>query len=445
MSEYSELSSKQKLLKKILLNRTKKDEDLSSVSSHQKNLTLLTPIQKWVQGLKLAHPLFFNMGFTFQLNENIDISRLQDSFYTICQRHECLRTELMPNYEGISQNIFPFEKEKFKILEMDIRDKTFDQDFLDNQLFQWQLNSEKHVEGHIRAMIVRFSDRIILNVCCHHWMVDAVSWGIIFKEWDALYHNAEAKLSPIHDTIFDWCNQINKIKSEELDTSYWKQHDSSTKHSTACTVNQRETRSTIIWKNSALMESTSSRLDLLILAGFSEFLMHVQNLSELNITVEHHGRFNSDKNMLAWSTIGWFTTFFPITIYPKNDFRQYFEAIFETFEKLKGKESNYMLSYHSNHYDDFKLPKIAYNYVSMHTNQYPSNFIFADMVPIKTLVHPENEIPFTLEFTVIEKKEYLECIFQWDPNSISTKSIENCIEQLCNKFNLKDQHAESST
>ena len=159
----------------------------------------------------------YNMPMIFDLEGELNVSRLSESFRKIIDRHESLRTSFEISEERAMQKIH-------KTVELEIE--------------QYEVKSEKELEEIAKGFVKAFDlskaplirvglvkihqRRHILMYDMHHIISDGTSMGIIVEEFSRLYAGEE--LDPLriqYKDFSEWQNNLfasEKIKKQE---GYW--------------------------------------------------------------------------------------------------------------------------------------------------------------------------------------------------------------------------------
>ncbi|HET9916389.1 MAG TPA: condensation domain-containing protein, partial [Candidatus Binatia bacterium] len=173
----------------------------------------------------------YNISAAFRLNGNLDIAALQQSFDSLIQRHEALRTSFSIRDGEPMQIVHPASPTALSIT-----------DLRHVQISQREHILERHLQDHasqpfdldqgplFRIGVIKISkDEHVLHLSMHHIISDGWSMGVLFKELAALYSAHRAgKSSPLPDLPIQYADyaiwQRDWLQGENLDSelSYWR-------------------------------------------------------------------------------------------------------------------------------------------------------------------------------------------------------------------------------
>ncbi len=195
----SQKSKKQEI--KILENR-----EFYESTQTQKRFWLLDKIDK--------NRTIYNITTAFRLNGEIDLTKLEEAFLKLINRHEILRTKFKLIHDEVVQIVETKSDFKLEIAEVE----NLDIDFLIKEQSIKEFDLSKPTL--LRAIIY---NKTILIITMHHIIADITSMDIMAKEISAFY-NGET-LEPLNFQHKDFANSYNKFLSESQkikdDLSYW--------------------------------------------------------------------------------------------------------------------------------------------------------------------------------------------------------------------------------
>ncbi|CAH0316009.1 non-ribosomal peptide synthetase [Peribacillus sp. Bi134] len=180
--------------------------DIYLASSAQKRMYMLQQFDK--------DSTAYNMPTAFELDGNINIKRIEETFKKLIQRHEALRTSFETNQDEIVQIID--HSYEFKL---EIRQESADLDAIINKFIKPFDLSKAPL---LRVEMVESEEKTYLLIDMHHIISDGVSGGILVNEFIELYKRRE--LQPLKLQYKDFAEWQNKfLKSEEMkkQEKYW--------------------------------------------------------------------------------------------------------------------------------------------------------------------------------------------------------------------------------
>ena len=225
LAEYVTDSSKSENVRQITELQPVNHGDELPLTSYQQRI--------WLLAQKAGQFAVHNLPMVFQLEGNLNIPLLEESFNRVIQRHESLRTIFPLHNHGLPiQKILSQVEIKLSLEEVSIKDLDQEQistkiDRLINQEVSKYFNLEK--DPLIRVKLLKLSqDHHILIVTCHHIISDGWSLsGILLKEVSAYYKfllgQNELELPQLTINYGDYTlwHQQEEQEKEDLLLDYW--------------------------------------------------------------------------------------------------------------------------------------------------------------------------------------------------------------------------------
>lgn len=285
-----------------------------------------TPIYSRFKELKLHKPEHFNQAILLKANEKILISVMRDAMRYIAEHHDMLRAiyrEDILRIRRIEWGELYELKEYTNTLE-----NTQDFDQIANTIHA----SMNLIDGPLfKGTIIHDKDCDYLLVVIHHLVVDGVSMRIILEDlcnaYDCLFNDKEVKLPSKTCSFIDWSNYLheyirsNKIKRE---IKYWHKKDCDiSKYSSNC----KEQNYLDISRSQRILDKDvvsqllhrvrklyNMEIDEIVLAAISKTYYCLQQKEEVLVEMEGHGREKIYENIDLSSTVGWFTSIYPVLL-----------------------------------------------------------------------------------------------------------------------------------
>ncbi len=173
----------------------------------------------------------YNLSAAFKLKGKINYKALDQTFFTILQRHESLRSFFTVNESGEPvQTIQALEGFNVSIEEIDLsfsNDESFIKQKIEEEASK-KFDLAKDLLLSVRLLKISGEEHILI-VTMHHIAADGWSMGILVKEFNALYTAyAQGYANPLpalkiqYSDYAYWQRQWLKGKVLEAHKSYWK-------------------------------------------------------------------------------------------------------------------------------------------------------------------------------------------------------------------------------
>ncbi|KAL7940855.1 hypothetical protein V8C42DRAFT_349180 [Trichoderma barbatum] len=295
----------------------------------QMGFSYLSPIQRLYFHIQTDPNVCFDQFFYLKLKRNIAADSLYRALETIVLRHGVLRTRFKESENGgvWEQHISNHVSESFHLHVKDILDSESDVMTLSQSRGRLDIRS-----GPILSAVLfnNTTDDQMLFIDIHHLVVDLVSWRVILKELEE-YLIAGSIKTPAPSVDFQAWNVIQaQYASEALKaatrSSIQPNYPESLDYWGMSSLAENA-RDGIITKKFAIGASASSIIlgrgndvfntrpfELIISALIFSFTREFEDRLPPTIFSEGHGRETWDDNIDISTTIGWFSTIFPIQV-----------------------------------------------------------------------------------------------------------------------------------
>ncbi|MCG7548608.1 non-ribosomal peptide synthetase [Pseudoalteromonas sp. Of7M-16] len=223
----------------------------------------------------------------------------------------------------------------------------------------------------------------------HHLVVDGVSWRILTEDLNTLVQQWEQKqtlaLNAKTTSYQQWAESLHELASSEHyqnQLEYWQQQasvavpnfangDINTQN--AGTHGSRETAQfTLSDNDTALLlnkcnASYRTQINELLFAALSLASNRWRDVSAIRFDLEGHGRDELDEAMDISQTVGWFTTFYPLTIHAQSsDIAETISAVKNAYRSVPDKGLGFGLLKHCTGQNDvasFSKSELSFNYL----------------------------------------------------------------------------------
>lgn len=383
----------------------------------------LSPIQHWFFETHKKAPHYWNQIIELKNLKHLTSDTLETITGQIIANHDALRLSFKNTDGKWNASIKPSEQSK-GFYNIDITERTPEDqnDRINKELLQMQHAIDLSKDSLFK--VIYFNCNTIqtnkIFIVAHHLVVDHISWNIIFNDiksaltnTTSLQNNTTAKT-----TIKDWSNYLIKL-SKKIDINelkYWESQlvkhqkfpsdftpevstfteDSIFTHSVG--LNKEQTDNLI--NNANLAYNTT--IEGLLIAALVATIGNWSNLEHITLGIEKQGRTIRDLEIDLSNTVGWFTSYFPITLY-SNKIDDTGVLIKTTKEKLRSIPNNGIgfgiLKYLTNNSEVLGNinPKILFNYLGKSISSSSKETLDFAFAKENLSRHPENERNYEIE------------------------------------------------
>jgi len=282
-----------------------------------------TPIQEWYfENFKNA-PEHWHQAVAVKVDSEVAAEMLEKALQQIVQEHDALRLSYTTNQAEF------LEPQENSILQYYQGLTKADQEVT---LFQ-ELSSTDLESGNLFTAYLFSSDtgQRTLYLSAHHLVVDTVSWSIIIddlgRHCSALLANKSLQSIPKTTSYKEWATHLKEsVSSKESQLSYWQTQAQTSIHGSLpkmssettekhlaqlfLTLSKTETEQLL----SSANETYQTKTPELLLTGLMLTLNRWREVNSIQIGLEHHGRPIDQSGIDLSRTVGWFTSFFPVTL-----------------------------------------------------------------------------------------------------------------------------------
>ncbi|BDC94491.1 amino acid adenylation domain-containing protein [Treponema bryantii] len=304
--------------------------------------TDLSPVQKWFFKNWKGNINYYNQGIVLESLKKIDIEILKKVILEIYNQYDIFRTiykkdsvgnwisyilEEPLNYDFIHY-IKTSEDPKI-VLRKEIEPLYKDIDIEKGKLIQICI-----VEG----------NTTYIGVLIHHLAIDGVSWRILV---DQIYRNYKSviddkQISPIHYIPFQkWVDSIKEYKTSDSyikNTEYWKRNlDFDYIHLERCNIKQNKRihidKELSDYLLNELYKESNVTVHELLVCALVKTMCHFYGIRKAKIMMESHGREEELIKAKINSTVGWFTSMFPVR-FDTSDITDDFDLLWNVRNEL---------------------------------------------------------------------------------------------------------------
>ncbi|KAI9371208.1 hypothetical protein BJX61DRAFT_548394 [Aspergillus egyptiacus] len=351
----------------------------------------LSPVQELFFRVGLAAPKTstrFNQSITLRLTRKVQPSIIKDAIRAVVCRHSMFRARFSRSLEGvwlqtITEVRFVTSLSKYKLTPMQDVDSSYTfrnhsvksaSEMSDKQAFS-QCSVDVQTGPMFAADLFDKGGQQILFLTASHLCVDMVSWRVVLEELqDFIVTGSLSSDAPL--SFQAWCNaQLENSKTssgiidvacELPDIDYWGMshvpNQYGNVHMESFMLDKHVTAFLTGQCHAALRTET---VEVLVAAVLHSFHQVFTDRGLPTIYSEGHGRETWDSSMDPSSTVGWFTTMFPLHVKATSSFFDTLRRVKDIRRRVAG-NSRAFFARNILHSDADKFPvpfEILFNYL----------------------------------------------------------------------------------
>ncbi|MCL9782399.1 amino acid adenylation domain-containing protein [Vibrio sp. S4M6] len=310
--------------------------DIDAEQGELEGVFELLPVQKWFFDKKFCCPNYYNQVFSIALPSEFSHSVLEEAINGLAARHDSLRCKFIQQGNQVTQRYESVEEfgyiqlQRLNAIDCDEHDL---QEFVSTQ--QTSFDIENGPLWSVTQYSVSDSNKCQLIFCFHHLIMDSVSWRILF---DDLKRVLLGKTLPNKTTSYRaWVNEVYQYEVSEQEAEFWHSQTIGTNGRYSHTESKRVDEFVLTEENTQnLLHKSNIAFDTeindLLLSAFAMAMAATFGTQSHSITLEGHGREPFSSKVDLSSTVGWFTTMYPVTLEAKHSTA---ETIVHTKELLR--------------------------------------------------------------------------------------------------------------
>ncbi|MBC8756557.1 amino acid adenylation domain-containing protein [Kordia sp. YSTF-M3] len=328
----------------------------------------LLPVQHWFFDKKERNQLekfnHWNQSFLIKVPE-LDISKLQKVIAKIVAQHDILRIEFGDRNQRYLSEIEIPELTCLSIgnePEAEIATKltTLQSTFDINKSPLWTIAYIDGYEDNSARLFFAF----------HHLIIDTVSWRILIEDFKTLYDgNALEKKS---SSYRQWVQEISTYEEKHpTEKAYWEEIlkkiapaevEEKQVHTSKAMLTNQQTSNLLQNANKAYHTEVND----LLLTALGLALQNWNASKSQFITLEGHGREDLNEIIDHSSTVGWFTTLYPVALKLEKDLSSSIKSIKESLRTIPNKGIGFGAMFPE---ELINLPRISFNYLGQFDSQ----------------------------------------------------------------------------
>lgn len=345
----------------------------------------LLPIENWFFKNNLKNMNYYNQVVLLSFKENIDQVILKKTIQELLLHHDGLRqnydqaqNKMFYNENHLSEEI-KIENEELKFIDSEDKDTKLKQIIND-------YSDQFNIDESLLLLAVVIKDNAIghdyLLLIAHHLIMDGVSWRILLQDLYKVFRHYTEKTSPYPwstktSSLIECSEAVSSINNVEnsyesnqcLQESYeaksnfdfeFNTQDMSVRNSGKASITISEEITKYCIDN--LYSVHSLKITHVIILALYKANNMVCNRKKMILEIEGHGR--DFTNLDVSQTIGWFTTIYPVEIYPECETTdKQISYMKKVLNKADSQNINLGIQYLSGLNNKFKISEIRFNYL----------------------------------------------------------------------------------
>jgi amino acid adenylation domain-containing protein len=199
----------------LLIENSRPDNKIVIPKVEKRAYYITSPAQERMYYGYLLDPdnLVRNISRAVELDDDMDIDRLEKAFQSLVKRHSGLRTYFELTEEGVIQKIIPTVNFKLHVTNLN-GDQTL------NDLFEDFIKPfDLSIAPLLRGMVVNSNNKNYLFIDIHHIVCDGMSMNVLIRDLKDLYFGR--KLSELKLEYIDFSEWVRNGIDQEVNRAYW--------------------------------------------------------------------------------------------------------------------------------------------------------------------------------------------------------------------------------
>lgn len=441
----------------------------------------LTPIQDWFFETHKNVPNYWNQIIEIRSANGIDIAELEKVIYAVIKHRDALRLSFEKEFENWKA-VIRSPKGSDHIISQTL-DGYGTKDEQDRKI-QHELQAHQslsRLDSSPLFRLLHFSchgiqdDRFYL--IAHHLVTDHVSWNLIIEDINLglkeFRKNRDIRLGPKITSLKDWSDflsQSSVSKNILAELLYWKEQIKPVFH---VPIDKGERKRFYAEKNASLFRITmgtdvsqklaenansaySTRADELIIAALIRTLAEWTKSITVQFGMEKHGRPANNSEIDVSNTVGWFTSFFPVSFQYLEDENtaNLIKSVKEQLRSIPADGIGFgILKYKSGYGEQLKGdPELIFNYLG-HQRKYNDTSEISFEYNSTLSRDPNSERSYIIEINsyFLDKQLQIECWYATEvllPETVEilmknfvkniTEVTEHCVSKDVKDFTPSD-------
>lgn len=395
-----------------------------------------TPIESWFFNQQFSNPSFYNQSVLLNINQALDIDRLQNTFETIITHHDSLRI----NYDPEEDILFFNENhlnEQFSIPILEL-----EAGFL-QQLSKVKSGFDISKSLLLKAAVIEVKgSQKHLFITAHHLVTDGMSWRILLHDLSRIYAALEIDEEPILPrktaSLTEWQHALSNWQPDNSEASeqYWElmeQHSFKLPHD----FNTED------WSVSGLrqymFQLDQDNTDFLVKEAHKTYRTDVFTILNVALVqtlhdwtgaqtflIEHENHGRHLENLDVSRTLGWFTAMYPVQLeWIEGDLKAQIKAVKEQIRQVPDDGLSYGLEQQrSSHENTKKRTEIRFNYLGEFSLEDQEYWSFSGE-PTGPETDPGNQLTTKLELNAMVMNGQFTLEMSYHQSFFKAETIQN--------------------
>lgn len=355
-----------------------------AIQSEQSILTgtlPLLPIQDWFFEQDFEHAGHWNQAFMMLMPAAVKPEKLTVALSALAEQHDALRLRFQRTAKGDIQQQYQADVTPIPFHTFDRQG--IDDSALADKMTQWQADFDIAHGPIARAVLITGYDdnRDRLFFACHHLAIDTVSWHILARDLRRLY---EGQSLPAKGSSYrQWSDGIQRYAQGHADDArHWQAVTDAVAKSNHALAQHRDASNDLI-ESEFTLSPELTQLFLteanhafhtdsieLLLTALSSALSDLSGTSAPVIAIEGHGRDHIEASLDVSSTVGWFTSLYPILLKHQPGLADCIQSIKSHYRQTPHHGLTYgpLIGYQQQ-----ALPTVLFNYLGKIDNSTPTS------------------------------------------------------------------------
>ncbi len=325
----------------------------------------LTPIQHWFFSEERVNPHHFNQSHFVELAERPDVDALRRALNALLEQHDALRMRF-------EQRDGQWHQHNADVSEVDVLTLSTEDDL---EVVADEVHASFDLGTGPLFKAVLFNHEKLFLVA-HHLVVDGVSWRILLDDLDRAYQQVvrgeKIDLGGKTTSFRDWSKRLSEYVAEgglDHERDYW----ASATATADLPVRKGEAGSVPVLLSAedteALLRGAPTayrtRINDVLLAALAWALSRWTGEDRVSVALEGHGREDVLDGVDLSSTVGWFTTMYPVALtVPDGGWRELVKSVRKQLRKVPGNGFGYGALRHLGGLPEGgPAPRISFNYL----------------------------------------------------------------------------------
>ncbi|MFJ7919615.1 condensation domain-containing protein, partial [Lysinibacillus fusiformis] len=414
----------------------------------------LTPIQHYFLELTNGNLNHFNQSVFVKRKKPFDADMIRRTIQIIVNHHDALRV----TFNGTAQVNQPIQEidclEVMKLTEIK-------EDEIMAKLNYLQESFCLESGPLIKVCLFQTKAEDHLFIMIHHFVVDGISWRIIFEDFIKIYECLENGETAIHlppktHSFKTWSEVLNEYASKTTlleQKSQWEEilmkpvdtiiadfqiTNRSIKTQQICSFTLSEDETTTLIKTIPNMAKMD--INTILLTAFIHALHDWKGLSTIQVTLESHGRTHDFEGIDISRTVAWFTTLYPInlSVHPTN-IQETLVAVQESLQSISNNGIDYgVLKYLSKYRDELlAMPlkeDVTFNYLGTFDQQFAKSDLAISHLPKGQEIDEVIDVKTKLVVNSFISQGQFELTIMFDQHEFNQETIVSLSEMYKNRL-----------